>query len=190
MASHRLIENRIIDRLSVNKSNKSEEKPDTKFDDIMADFVGTWIFNSVLSGIESDNVMIIEKAGDKLYTFKNTLTLKIGTENIIGVESERYITEVSINNCGFNIAYNEFRDFFNPVPLVGVNESTIPYNGVRTTFTLTKDKKQFHSTTILQVDRIKVLEQLEKYAVLQALWKPEFIVGTSLFIPSANFIKQ
>ena len=188
MASGRLLDNRIIDKLSVNKSNKSDEKTNTEFDDNMANFLGTWVATSDRG---SETVRTFEKISPGNYKTTSDTYLNVNGEKILTISSIKKITKTSINNCESIESYNELRYLVNSVPQLGVPEPTFPYYGSISRYTLTEDKSKLHVSNILSVDEKLNNEFRKKYPVQSNAFFPiENIVGNMYYFELSVGVRQ
>ena len=186
MASRKLLDNKIIDRLSVNKSNKSnEKKSSTEFNDNMLDFLGTWVETKS----HSEQIVTIEKISDNKYSIDNKVFL-IPANNFQVVNNLTYVTDTSKNNCISSEAYNDIRYLFNPITPLGVTEPIFPYYGEHSTFTLSKDKTELHMSTILYVNKDLLFKNLSDFPTMAAIINKDNLVGNVFISDLIKLTKQ
>ena len=182
MASYRLIDNRIIDRLSVNKSNKSNKSEETEFDKNMADFIGTWelITPNPDPLVEQLRVTyIFEKVSSNNYTVTNSVLITLGGEDIqlINKTEPKQINFAGKRTCTLSTAYDEYLNFYRALPTLGVPVDVIPYNGSNTTYTISLDKQTLVSKSEIYIDRDLVLEQAKLYPIIAASFFEEMMTS-------------
>ena len=188
MASGRLLDNRIIDRLSVNKSNKSDKKTNTEFDDNMADFLGTWKAPSKTG--QSETITVIEKKPDNTYTMDTKVMITIDEPPLILLKKNYIINTAYLNTINITTAYNNIQYLFEPVPEYGVNEPTYPYYGGCTNYTLNADKTTMIQKGDLNIDKKILLENIEKYPAITPLIDLNSIIGSTMILGTTIFKKQ
>ena len=168
MASYRLIDNRMFDRLSVNKSNKSNESEETEMDKNMADFIGTWESNTVLEPVDNIRVrFVFKKVSSNNYTVASSVIITYEGKDyeLINRTEAKEVNFAGIRTCISSTAYDEYINYYRAVPELGLLEPAVPYNGTNTTFTISLDKQTMVVKSEIYINR----EEVEKQAAANPL---------------------
>ena len=193
MASHRLIDNRIFDRISINKSNKGNNSEETtsEFDKNMEDFVGTWESVTEAGGVAILGTVIVKKVSNGNYTSSTSIKAEIGDKYI---ELLNYTNDKPVSFTGKGAytvasAYKDFRNFWRAAPELGTPNDSIPFNGTNIEYILDDDKTTMRSLGQVFIDRKTALEQVEQYPILGTLFGITQLVGSVAFTVSDDYIK-
>ena len=193
MASHRLIDNRIFDRISINKSNKgnNSEETTTEFDKNMEDFVGTWENSIETAGIPIVGTVTVKKVSNGNYTSSTSIRMIIGDKDIelVNDTNDKPISFTGKGTFTVATASKDFENFWKEAPELGTPIQTIPYNGTIKEYILGDDKTTMMSLTQIFIDRKTVLEQVEQYPALGTFFGITQLVGSVAFLVSPTYKK-